>query len=83
MDIKIERRIKSIIAAYNNLVGGIDNTALHSIDRAYGGIIRAGKGKLLESMTRELVSIAWTDTLKQSPNRLMMTADKMSFEPLH
>ena len=76
MDLLVEKKVNSLIAAYNNVVGGIDNAAMHSSDRAYGGIIRAGKGTLLETMTAELVSIAWIDVLKQDPNRLEINKKK-------
>ena len=77
MDINVEKRINMLIAAYNKVVGGIDNRAMHSTDRAYGGIIRAGKGKLLETMTAELVNIAWEDVLHQNQSRLKINKEKM------
>lgn len=40
---------------------GIDKKAKESKDRAYGGIVRAGKGKLVESIAEQLVRIAWRD----------------------
>jgi len=51
--------IDEIIQAYDKLVLGIETTALHTEKRAYGGIIRAGKGKLVESIASHLVSLAW------------------------
>ncbi|MEO0224376.1 MAG: restriction endonuclease [candidate division WOR-3 bacterium] len=53
-----EKKINSIIAAYNKLVGNIESEALNSEERAYGGIIRAGKGKLVESIGKALLEIA-------------------------
>jgi len=54
-----EQTIQDIIDAYESLVCGIDKTALENKSRAYGGIIRAGKGKLVESIAREVVRLAW------------------------
>jgi len=55
-----EDEIQGIIMAYEKLVWGIERRALKGIEgRAYGGIIRAGKGKLVESIARQLVKLAW------------------------
>lgn len=53
--------LQEIIDAYNYLVQGIDKRAKESNERAYGGIVRAGKGKLVESIAEQLVRIAWKD----------------------
>lgn len=56
------KELQGIIDAYNYLVQGIDKRAKESNERAYGGIIRAGKGKLVErSVAEQLVRIAWKD----------------------
>jgi len=67
----IKEELKEIIEAYNDLVRGIDKKARESYGRAYGGIVRAGKGKLVESIAKELVRIAWKD--------LGMDASRLSF----
>jgi hypothetical protein len=51
--------VDEIIKAYEILVKGIEDQANEDEDRAYGGIIRAGKGKLVESIARHMVEIAW------------------------
>ena len=76
MSYQVRKKINTIIAAYNNVVGSIDNAAMHSTDRAYGGIVRSGKGKLLEAMTAELVTIAWVDVLEQRRERLNINKEK-------
>lgn len=38
---------KGVIALYNKVVGGIEEGAASDIERAYGGVIRAGKGNSL------------------------------------
>jgi hypothetical protein len=66
-----EPAIKKIIEAYNYVVRGIDAKAKINSDRFYGGIIRAGKGRLVESIGKSLVVLAW-QKLKQDETRLTM-----------
>jgi len=61
MDERFSKDIKSLINAYEFLVKGIDIKAKESEDRAYGGVIRAGKGLLVESLARSLIEIAWKE----------------------
>lgn len=55
------KKLKPIIDAYNTLLKGIEVKSKNSQERAYGGIIRAGKGKLVESIGKELIKIAWQE----------------------
>ncbi len=56
------KKINSIINAYDYLVKGIEKTAKVGVDgRAYGGIIRAGKGKMVESIATEIIKLAWEE----------------------
>lgn len=52
---------RDIIKAYNLIVGGIDERASNSENRSYGGMIRAAKGKIVESVAKQLVRIAWRE----------------------
>ena len=61
--------IDEIVKAYEILVKGIEAEANDNEDRAYGGIIRAGKGTLVESIARHMVEIAWLN-IKGTPERL-------------
>ena len=61
MNKRTDEKLISIIKAYEALVKGIDTRAQNATDRAYGGIVRAGKGKLVESIGKELIKIAWED----------------------
>jgi hypothetical protein len=65
----MEKELKKLIEAYNLLVMGIDDRAHEDNDRAYGGIIRAGKGLLVESMAKRIVEVVW-DSLKADAKRL-------------
>jgi len=57
----MDEKLNSIIEAYNDVIKGIEKEAKLSTDRAYGGIIRAGKGKLVESIAKELIKISWEE----------------------
>jgi len=65
----MEYSLKEIITSYNMIIGGIDEQANDSEDRAYGGIIRAAKGSMVEVIAKNLVKIAW-DELGGAENRL-------------
>lgn len=68
---KISKSIQSLINDYEFLVSGIDTKAKDSEDRAYGGVIRAEKGMLVESLGKGLVEIAWKE-LGYESKRLAM-----------
>lgn len=57
---------QELIRSYNLLVGGIEEEAIDDDDRAYGGVIRAAKGKLVEVMTPHIMRLAWQDCGGQS-----------------
>ena len=48
---------QDLIRSYNLLIGGIEEEALDDEDRAYGGVIRAAKGKLVEAMTPHIIRL--------------------------
>lgn len=52
---------QELIRSYNLLVGGIEEEARDDEDRAYGGVVRAAKGKLVEGMTPHIIRLAWAD----------------------
>ncbi len=62
--------VEKLIEAYNLLVKGIESEAIEDEDRAYGGMIRAGKGLLVESLAKRLIEITW--------NEIGGDADKLS-----
>ncbi len=63
--------IDEILKAYEILIKGIEADATDDEERAFGGIIRAGKGKLVESIARHMVEIAW-DKIGGEPERLSL-----------
>ncbi|MEY4747765.1 MAG: hypothetical protein RLZZ416_814 [Candidatus Parcubacteria bacterium] len=67
-----------IVDAYNLLVRNIDeNASAQSEARAYGGIIRSGKGTLVEGLARTTVEIAWRN-LGGAPDRLSFEKNVIS-----
>ena len=56
-----ELKLQRLLDIANNKIQGIDMIAQVDEERAYGGIIRATKGKLLEELCKELVVIAWDE----------------------
>ena len=52
-------KFDGLIETYDFIVKGIDKKAKDDTSRAYGGMIRSGKGKLVENMSEELIRIAW------------------------
>lgn len=73
----VETKLNTLITTYDKLVKGIDEQAAISRDRAYGGVIRAGKGELVESLVTHLVQIAWEDVLHQNRARMEINKKKM------
>ncbi|GAA9157253.1 hypothetical protein HpHA184_05020 [Helicobacter pylori] len=61
--------IKDIIQVYDSVVKDIDKDAQGQDSRAYGGIIRSAKGKLLEDISEKIVKIAWQN-IGANANRL-------------
>lgn len=61
--------VDEIVKAYEILVKGIEADAYDDEERAFGGIIRAGKGKLVESIAKHMVEIAW-ENINGDPTRL-------------
>lgn len=63
---------KGIIALYNKVMGGVEEGAASDVERAYGGVIRAEKGKLVETIAKYVVQIAWAEAKG--------AADRLSFD---
>jgi len=71
------KEIEGIIKAYNTLVKGINQKAIDNQEgRAYGGIVRAGKGTMLENIAKTLVMLAWKD-LGKDEKRLKIVGTRI------
>lgn len=68
--------IKDIIELYNSVIKDIDKDAHRQDSRAYGGVIRSAKGKLLEDISEEIVKIAWQN-IGGKANRLEINSNKI------
>ncbi|GAA8659166.1 hypothetical protein Hpoki27_11000 [Helicobacter pylori] len=68
--------IKDIIQVYNSVVKDIDKDAQGQDSRAYGGVIRSAKGKLLEDISKAIVKIAWQN-IGANANRLEINSKKI------
>ena len=55
------KKVNDLIGIVNNKIQGIDMIAQVDEHRAYGGIIRATKGKLTEELCKDLLRIAWDE----------------------
>lgn len=68
--------IDDILTHYNAVINIVDTDARGREDRAYGGVIRAVKGKLQEFITEEIVKIAWSE-LVNDETRLTVNSKKI------
>ncbi len=72
-----EKDLLEIIDTYNVLVKGINQNAIDNKDgRAYGGIVRAGKGTMVEDIAKILVKLAWKD-LGKNEDRLKIIGERI------
>ena len=55
------QKVQNLIEIVNHKIQGIEMVALVDENRAYGGIIRATKGKVLEELCKELLKVAWSE----------------------
>lgn len=74
---KLDQGINQIITMYEHSVKGISKVAEEDMNRAYGGVVRSGKGKLVEEMAQKMILLAWESVLSQSSKRLKMNRKKV------
>ena len=80
MKYKTRKSLEEIIKTYQTVIGVMEEKANeHNEDksRAYGGVIRATKGKLQEFITHRLIESAWVCELEQDPERLDINSKKI------
>jgi hypothetical protein len=73
----IEPDLREIAEAYETVVSGIDAEARAAESRAYGGIVRAGKGHLVESIARTLVDLSW-QMVGGAPSRMSFPSRRVT-----
>ena len=51
-----------LIRSYNQIIGGMEEQATQEPGRAYGGVLRSTKGKLVEVMAPLIIDLAWQES---------------------
>lgn len=88
MSIIIDNAIERIVDIYNLSIRGIDQKATLDKHRAYGGMIRANKGKLVENISEIMIETAWKDLggsgkdLKINSNKIKIPIQKEFIEKI-
>jgi hypothetical protein len=80
MKSQTRKRLDDLIETYHRTTEVMEHGAAKAMKedgRAYGGFIRATKGKLQEYISNDLVHIAWTVELAKDPKRLSINSDKI------
>ena len=79
---KPETRIalEDIIETYNRCMSVMEHDAARAMEedsRAYGGFVRAAKGKMQEYITERLIRVSWSSELQENPRRLEVNSNKI------
>jgi len=69
MNEKILAGLNWLINEYEATMDNLERRARETRTRAYGGLIRAEKGRLVEKIAKKLIELAWED-LGNDPARL-------------
>jgi hypothetical protein len=80
MKSQTRKRLDDLIETYHRTTEVMEHGAAKAMKedgRAYGGFIRATKGKLQEYISNDLVHIAWNVELAKDPKRLSINSDKI------
>lgn len=72
---------EDIIHDYDAIMKGVETKAKEDSRRAYGGVVRMIKGKMLEEIAGHMVSIAWVE-LDDDFNRISLDTKKIPI-PIH
>ena len=74
------KKLRNLIIEYENFMNIMEHDAEKAIridSRAYGGFIRAAKGKVQEYISENLVRITWGDELSQKTDKLTINSQKI------
>ena len=80
MKIQTRKRLNDLIETYHRTTKVMEHGAAKAVKedgRAYGGFIRATKGKLQEYISNDLIQIAWNVELAKDPKRLAVNSKKI------
>lgn len=74
---RIEKEIQEIIDTYGAVIKTVDKKAKKDRGRAYGGVVRAMIGDLVQNgIAKRLVLIAWM-LLKKNPKRISFSSERI------
>ncbi|MGR3914728.1 MAG: restriction endonuclease [Gammaproteobacteria bacterium] len=76
-DLNFNVTAEDVISTYRAVVENVEGDALGDATRAYGGVVRAKKGGLVETMAAQMVAIAWKE-LGRNPDALTLSSAKVS-----
>jgi hypothetical protein len=74
------KRLDDLIETYHRTTEVMEHGAAKAVKedgRAYGGFVRAAKGKLQEYISNDLIHIAWNVELGKDPKRLSVNSNKI------
>ena len=80
MKIETKKMLCELIETYNRVMKVMEHDAAKSVRddaRAYGGFIRAAKGKMQEYIAEELIRIAWITELSKSKQSIEINSSKI------
>ncbi|MHC1700364.1 MAG: hypothetical protein AB9900_05200 [Humidesulfovibrio sp.] len=80
MKAKTISELKKLVALYDSVMEVMEHNAAKSMrddNRAYGGFVRAAKGKIQELITERLVRTTWDVEMGEEPSRLTINSDKI------
>ena len=73
-------RLKDLIETYDRVMRVMEHNAAKAVkkdSRAYGGFVRAAKGKMQEYITEDLIRTAWDVELAKQPSQLTINSKKI------
>ena len=71
----LEKEVDRLLLEYEHVFKSIDREAERQTSRAYGGVVRATKGKWFEAFTERLIELAW-DRLEADRSRLKVNPQR-------
>lgn len=57
--LQIKKELQYLIADYQEFIKNIDDKAKKTLERTYGGVLRAEKGNFVEKICKKLIELSW------------------------
>ncbi|MDA8010365.1 MAG: restriction endonuclease [Alphaproteobacteria bacterium] len=77
VELNFDTTVADVISTYRAVVENVEIDAASDAERAYGGVVRAKKGGMVEKMAAQMVSIAWNN-LGKSRDDLKLSQEKVA-----